>query len=383
MRIARVATHVLYDGYRNLLFVQLETDDGLTGLGEATLLHRTHAVAAYVERHAAPHLVGADPVMAGRIWQALYLGDFIRGGMIACAGLSAIEMALLDLRGKVLGIPVWQLLGGAVHERVPVYANSWYTVDREPALIAERARGVLARGYRALKIDPFGPGSRELDRPEERRCLAILGALRDAVGPDVAIYVEGHGRFSTGQATRLARLLGEVEAGWFEEPTSWDDAAAWGEVRRTSPVPIAGGEHFTTRHGFRDVIAHRWVDIIQPDVTYAGGLVETGHIAAFADAHGISVAFHDSSGPVASAATLHAAVCVPNLMTVECFDDFSPAFVRDAVPGAPVPVDGWLALPTAPGLGVDLDLAVVAEHPVQEQRWDLFAEGWQRRFEAD
>ena len=279
-------------------------------------------------------------------------------------------------------MPAWRLLGGAVHERVPVYANAWYTVEREPSAIAQRAKVVLGMGYRALKIDPFGPGSYELSPAEERLSLAILGAVRDAVGPDVELFVEGHGRFSTGQATRLVGGLAEIRAGWFEEPTSWDDAAAWLEVRRASAgrVPVAGGEHFNTRFGFRDALAGRWVDIIQPDVGYCGGPVELTHIAAMADAFGIVVALHDSSGPVSTAASLHAAVTIPNLKMVELFDDFSAPFVRDAVPGHPVAVDGYLALPTAPGLGVDLDLDVIAAHPYQPYAWDLFAEGWERRF---
>jgi len=381
MRIVDLTTHVLHDGYRNLIFVRIHTDEDQIGLGEATLTNRTEAVVAYLAGHVRPAILGMDPAMSGAIWQEIYLGGFVRGGMIACAGLSGVSQALLDLRGKALGVPVWQLLGGAVHDRVPVYANAWYTVEREPSAIAERARIVLSKGYRELKIDPFGPGSYEMTAVEERRSLAILGAVRDAVGPDVEVYVEGHGRFATAQAVRVARALGEIRAGWFEEPTSWDDPMAWLEVRRQSPVPIAGGEHFTTRHGFRQIIDERCVDIVQPDVCYAGGPLEVTHIAAAADAHSIVVAFHDSQGPVSTAASLHTAVTIPNLKTVEYFDDFTAPWVRDAVIGAPLQVGGFLALPTAPGLGVDLDLDVIAEHPYTPFKFDLFEEGWERRFE--
>ncbi len=385
MRIVDLTTHVLYDGYRNLIFVRLLTDEGLSGLGEATLINRTEAVVAYLHGHVKPVLLGQDPAMAGRLWRDIYSGGFVRGGITTSAGLSAVATALLDIEGKRLGVPCWQLLGGAVHERVPVYANAWYTVEREPTAIAERAADVLGMGYRALKIDPFGPGSYELSRDEERRSLAILGAVRDAVGPDVELFVEGHGRFSTGQATRLVDGLAAVGAGWFEEPTSWDDAAGWLEVRRAAAgrVPVAGGEHFSTRYGFRDCLAGRWVDIVQPDVGYCGGPVELTHIAAMADAFGITVALHDSSGPVSTAASLHVAVTIPNLKMVELFDDFSAPFVRDAVPGHPVARDGYLALPTAPGLGVDLDLDVIAEHPYENFAWNLFEEGWEQRFNRD
>jgi galactonate dehydratase len=383
MRIVDLTTHVLHDGYRNLVFVRVHTDEGLIGLGEATLTNRTEAVVAYLHGHVRPAILGQDPSMGGRIWREIYSGGFIRGGMVGTTGLSAVATAVLDIEGKRLGVPVWRLLGGAFHDRVPVYANAWYTVEREPSAIAARAAVVLAMGYRALKIDPFGPGSYELTAADERLSLNIVGAVRDAVGPDVEVFVEGHGRFSTGQATRLVAALAEMRAGWFEEPTSWDDAGAWLDVRRASGgrVPIAGGEHFNTRFGFRDALAGRWVDIIQPDVGYCGGPVELTHIAAMADAFGIVVALHDSSGPVSTAASLHTAVTLPNLKIVELFDDFSAPFVRSAVIGSPLQADGYLALPTAPGLGVELDLAVIAEHPYQPFKFDLFEEGWERRFE--
>ncbi len=383
MRIVDLTTHVMHDGYRNLVFVRVDTDEGLSGLGEATLINRTEAVVAYLRGHVRPAILGQDPAMGGRLWREIYSGGFIRGGIIGTSGLSAVATALLDIEGKRLGVPVWRLLGGAVHERVPVYANAWYTVEREPSAIAERAKAVLAMGYRAMKIDPFGPGSYELGPVEERRSLAILGAVRDAIGPEVELFVEGHGRFSTGQATHLLGGLAEIRADWFEEPTSWDDPAAWLDVRHASAgrVPIAGGEHFNTRFGFRDALAGRWVDIIQPDVGYCGGPVELTHIAAMADAFGIVVALHDSSGPVSTAASLHAAVTIPNLKMVELFDDFSAPFVREAVRGHHLAEDGYLALPTAPGLGVELDLDVIADHPYQPFAWNLFEEGWERRFD--
>src|SRR5438309_2629075 len=362
MRIVDLVTHVMHDGSRNLIFVQVHTDEGISGLGEATLINRTEAVVAYLHGHVKPAILGQDPAMAGKLWRDIYSGGFVRGGITTMAGLSAVATALIDIEGKRLGVPAWRLLGGAVHQRVPVYANAWYTVEREPSAIAERAKVVLGMGYRALKIDPFGPGSYELSPAEERLSLAILGAVRASVGPDVELFVEGHGRFSTGQATRLVDGLAEIRAGWFEEPTSWDDAAAWLEVRRASAgrVPVAGGEHFHTRYGFRDALAGRWVDIIQPDVGYCGGPVELTHIAAMADAFGIVVALHDSSGPVSTAASLHTAVTIPNLKMVELFDEFSAPFVREAVIGHPVAQNGYLELPTAPGLGVELDLEVIA-----------------------
>ena len=179
MQIVDLTTHVLHDGYRNLVFVRVHTDEGISGLGEATLINRTEAVVAYLVGHVRPAILGQDPAMGGKLWRDIYSGGFMRGGIIATAGLSAVATALVDIEGKRLGVPAWRLLGGAVHERVPVYANAWYTVEREPSAIAERAKVVLGMGYRALKIDPFGPGSYELSPVEERLSLDILGAVRD------------------------------------------------------------------------------------------------------------------------------------------------------------------------------------------------------------
>src|SRR5262245_46269387 len=205
MRITDLKTYVLCDGWRNLIFVKLFTDAGLTGLGEATTANRDEAVLAYLEGARHRHVIGSDPFQIEDLWARVYRGDFIRGGTIACAGLSAIDVACYDLMGKALGVPVWKLLGGACRDHVTCYANGWYTTEREPAAIAERAREVLRRGYLALKIDPFGAGSLELTRAERQRSLAILAAVREAVGLDVQLFVEGHGRFSPHEAVFLAR----------------------------------------------------------------------------------------------------------------------------------------------------------------------------------
>jgi galactonate dehydratase len=381
VKIVDLKTHVMHDGWRNLIFVQLVTDEGFTGLGEATTANREEAVLGYLEGARHRHVLGSDPFDVEDLWARVYRGDFIRGGTIACAGLSAIDMACYDLMGKALGVPVWKLLGGACREHVACYANGWYTTEREPAAIAARAKEVLRRGYRALKIDPFGAGSLELTRAERQRSLAILAAVREAAGPDAQLFVEGHGRFSPHEAVYLARAMEDLEVGWFEEPCPWDDPLAWREVKEKTAVPIAGGEHFQTRYGYRTVLEGRAVDILQPDVGYVGGLTEMRKVAAWADAYSILVAPHNSQGPVNTAASVHAALAMPNFKIQEVFDDFMPPYVKAAVPGCPQVVDGRVALPTAPGLGVELDEAVIAEHPRRQNYFNLFAEGWERRFD--
>lgn len=383
MKITDLKTHVMTDGWRNLIFVELETDAGITGLGEATLANRTEAVVAYLHAAKEKYLVGASPFDTESLWQRIYSGDFIRGGMIACAGLSAVDIACHDIQGQALGVPVYQLLGGTYRESVPCYANGWYTVERDPEAIAERAEVVVAQGYRALKIDPFGAGAGELTRPERERSVAIVEAIREAVGPEVEIFVEAHARFVPVEAIRLCRLLEPYEIGWFEEPCSWDDPLAWREVRDKVGVPIAGGEHFCTRYGFRAVIENRCVDILQPDVLYCGGLTEMRKIAAWADAYSLLVAPHNSQGPVCTAATAHVARGLPNLKIMEVFDDFMPPHVKQAVSSCPAVVESAITLTDGPGLGISLDHEVVNRHPYTPIHFDLFAEGWERRFVTD
>lgn len=382
MRITNLKTHVLADGWRNLIYLELETDTGITGLGEATLVNRTDAILAYLHGPARHHIIGSDPFDTESLWQRMYLGDFIRGGLIACAGLSAVDIACHDIMGKALGVPVYKLLGGRVRESIPCYANGWYTVERTPEAIAERALAVVKSGYRGMKIDPFGAGAGELTRSERALSVGIIRAVREAVGPEIDIFVEAHARFVPLEAIRLCRLLEPYDIGWFEEPCPWDDVMAWREVKNKVGVPIAGGEHFSTRFGFRAAIEHRCVDILQPDVLYCGGLTEMRKLAAWADAYSLLIAPHNSQGPICTAASAHVAAGIPNLKILEVFDDFMPPQVKDSAPGCPNVDQSAITLSERPGLGIALNHEVIAQHPYEPVHFDLFSEGWERRFTA-
>ncbi len=382
MIITGLTTHILNDGWRNLIFVELQTDAGITGLGEATLANRTESVVAYLHEAKAKHVIGSDPFDTESLWQRIYKGDFIRGGMVACAGLSAVDIACHDIIGKALGVPAYKLLGGSVRESIPCYANGWYTVERTSEKIAERAVEVVKRGYRAMKIDPFGPGAGELTRSERALSVGIIRAIRETVGDDVEIFVEAHARFAPVEAIRLCRLLEPYDIGWFEEPCPWDDPLAWREVKDKVGVPIAGGEHFCTRYGFRTVIENRCVDILQPDVLYCGGLSEMRKLCAWADAYSLLIAPHNSQGPVCTTASTHAALGIPNLKILEVFDDFMMPQVKASVPGCANVVNSRISLSDRPGLGIELDHDVISRHPYVPTFFNLFGEGWERRFES-
>jgi galactonate dehydratase len=200
VKISDVSVHVLGTPWRDLTYVLVRTDEGLVGVGETRMLSHTRALEGYLAEAVTNHVLGSDPFDIESLVQRMKYGDYGRAGEIVMSGIACIELACWDIVGKTLGQPVWRLLGGKVHDKVKAYANGWYTVERTPDEFQAAARRVTARGYKALKLDPFGPGRWELDHDETRRSVALVEAVRDAVGPDVEILVEMHGRFAPHEA---------------------------------------------------------------------------------------------------------------------------------------------------------------------------------------
>jgi galactonate dehydratase len=379
MKISDVKVHVLGTPWRDLTYVQVHTDDGLVGVGETRMLSHTQALIGYLAEATPNHVLGSDPFDIESLVQRMKYGDYGRAGEIVMSGIACIEMACWDIVGKALGQPVWRLLGGHVRDRVKAYANGWYTVERTPDEFHAAARVVVERGYRALKFDPFGPGRSELEHDERMRAVGLVEAVRDAVGDDVELLVEMHGRFMPLEAVRLAGLLEPFAPSWIEEPVPPENAAALAKVAAKTTLPVASGERIHDRMEFRELFDRQCVDIIQPDVGHLGGILETRKLAATAESHFVLVAPHNVGGPVLTAATLQLGVCTPNFKILEHFNDFADEMVRSAAIGAPAVVDGYFELPTGPGLGVELDVDFVEAHPSTGAHFDLFAEGWELR----
>ena len=380
MRIAALRTAVVGTPWRNLTFVELRTDEGLTGVGEVRMLGHTDALLGYLAEAERRHILGADPFCIEALVQRMYRGDYARAGEIAMSAIACVEVACWDIVGQALGQPVHRLLGGAVRERIRAYANGWYTVEREPEEFAAAARTVVERGYRALKLDPFGAGHLELDRDERLRSIALVEAVREAVGPDVDVLVEMHGRFTPAVAIALARDLEPSAPAWIEEPVPPENLRALAKVSERVNIPVATGERLHTRFDFRELFELQAADVIQPDITHLGGLWETRKLAATAETSYVLVAPHNVGGPVATAANLHLAACTPNFKIQEHFNDFADAWVRDLAPGLPeVGEDGCFPVPTAPGLGVRVDWDAVAAHPREDVHFDLNAPDWHKR----
>ncbi|GAA4150059.1 mandelate racemase/muconate lactonizing enzyme family protein [Actinomadura keratinilytica] len=379
MRITKIETHVVGTPWRNLTFVTVHTDEGLTGVGETRMLGHTDALLGYLAEAERRHIVGSDPFDREDLVHRMKYGDFGRAGEIVMSGIACIEMACWDIVGKALGQPVWRLLGGRVRDRVKAYANGWYTVHRSPDEFHAAAKKVVERGYRALKLDPFGAGRMELDHEETMRSIALVEAVRDAIGPDCELLVEMHGRFSPATAIRLAELLEPYAPSWLEEPVPPENLKALAKVSAHTGLPIATGERIHDRFEFRELFERQAADIVQPDVGHFGGIAEVRKLAATAETHYVQVAPHNVGGPVLTAATLQLGACVPNFKILEHFNDFADAPIKKVAAGAPEVVDGYFALPERPGLGVELDLDAVAEFPRQNADFDLFAEDWHLR----
>lgn len=379
MKITRLETFVLGTPWRDLTYVRVHTDDGLVGVGETRMLGHTEALLGYLREAAGHHVVGSDPFdVESLVWRMKH-GDYGRAGEVVMSGIGCVEMACWDIIGKALGQPVWRLLGGKVRDRIKAYANGWYTVERTAEEFHAAAGRVVERGYRALKFDPFGPGKWELEPAERRRSVELVEAVRDAVGPDVEVLVEMHGRFTPAEAVRVAGDLVPFSPSWIEEPVPPENFEALAKVSRQVPIPVATGERVHDRIELRELFSRQAADVIQPDIGHFGGILETRKAAATAETHYVLVAPHNVGGPVLTAANLHLAAVTTNFKIQEHFNDFADEHVKQAAPGVPEVVDGYFGLPENPGLGVELDVDFVREHPSRGAHFDLYAADWQFR----
>ncbi len=382
MRITSITPLVLGTQWRNLVYVKVETDEGITGWGESRPINKVETLVGYLHDVAERFVVGRDPFEVEMLVRRLTIEDYGRPGEVAMTGLAVIEMACWDIMGKALGQPVYRLLGGAVRERIKAYANGWYTVERTPAEFHAAAQRALAKGYLALKFDPFGAGYYEMERAEKLKSVGLVEAVRDAVGPDVEILIEMHGRFNPVTAVEMTRLLAPYEPGWVEEPVPPGNIAALKKVAdAVAPlgVPVATGERIHTLDEYRPVMELHAADIIQADISHFGGILNTRKLAAWADTYYMLIAPHNVGGPVSTAAALHFAACTPNFKIQEHFNDFDESWVLGSAPGLPAVVDGYFSLPTGPGLGVTVNEEIIAAHPMQQIHFNLYKQDWHKR----
>lgn len=364
MKIIGIETYICHAYRTNWVFVKVLTNiDGLYGIGEATLEYKEHTVAQAC-KELERTLVGKDPHRIEEIWHSVYRDAYWRGGAVLMSALSAVEMALWDIKGKDLGVPVYQLLGGKVRESVPCYANGWFAPAKTPSEFAEKAKEAVSQGFKALKWDPFGSSYLQIERKQLNEAIECVGAVYDAVKDNADIIIEGHGRFDIPTAVRVGHDLGEFDILWFEEPIPPQNLEGLAEVKRRVNVPISAGERLYNRWEFRSLFELKAADFIQPDVSHAGGIMELKKIAAMAEAYHIPICPHNPSGPIANAATLQLAACVPNFYLLETMSSDVP-WRKDISTEDVKFENGEMFISDKPGLGIDINVDEIKKHPFE------------------
>jgi galactonate dehydratase len=364
------------------IFLKLVTDTGVAGYGEVySVPFHPHVVAKMIEDVCARYVVGADPFKIERLWRIIYSSGYTQRPDTSILGiLSGIEMACWDIVGKELNRPVYDLLGGRVHERLRSYTYLYpkdgdqTDVYKDPDLAAERAAEYVGLGFTAVKFDPVTPYS-AFDPRQLSLELLDLGErfaknLREAVGSKCDLLFGTHGQMTPSGAIRLAKRLEPYDPLWFEEPVPPEKPEEMALVARQTSIPIATGERLTTKYEFARVLEHRAASILQMALGRVGGLLEAKKIAGMAEAHYAQIAPHLYCGPIAAAADIALSACSPNFLIQECIQTMG-GFHAEVLRSPLQWEDGYLLPPTGPGLGVELNEEVAAQHPYTGQRLHL------------
>ena len=344
----------------NWLFVVIETDAGIHGVGEGSLQYKDAALATEIKEFGR-WLVGQDPFQIEYLWNAMHRQVTWTGGPVTMSAISAIDLALHDIKGKALGVPVYELLGGKVRDSVRVYANGWFHGMTTTEGYVERAKSIVGQGYTALKHYPFG-GAQAATPERINRGVARAAAVREAVGPDIEMAIDIRANLNIGSAIRAAQKLESLDIAWLEEPILFDNIDAMAELARAVRVPVATGEQLYTRWEFRALLEKNVARVLQPDICHAGGISELKKIATAAETYYITLAPHNSNGPISTVASLHLDTCIPNCLMQEIFVNFMPLY--NQVLTRPIEIeDGHARLPEGPGWGTDIKEDVIRAHP--------------------
>jgi galactonate dehydratase len=380
MKITRFETLMANAGLRNYLFFRLYTDTGLTGVGEATLEWQEKTVQTIAHEWVEGRVLGGDPFDIEKVVGGM-IRDQYQGGSTVMTAISAVEIALWDIIGKACGQPVYKLIGGRYHSRIPAYANGWYGGARTPQEYAERAREAIGRGYRALKFDPFGIAWKDMSDEETEAALEIVARVRETVGAKVGLMIEFHGRLSVGCAMDMIRRLEPYRPTWCEEPVVPENLDLLAEVKRQTQATIAAGERLYTLADFHRLTTLRAADVVQMDVAHCGGITVSKKIAAMAVVQDMRISPHCSIGPVALAAALHVDVSTPNFMIQEAFAEFDVPWRNSLVCGWNPIHNGEFVLHDTPGLGLELDEDAIAAHPYVQNPFPSLWDGeWLTNF---
>src|SRR3954467_5769029 len=360
LKITAIKPYPVWVGIRNQMLVKVETDQGIFGWGESGLSGRGKAVTGASE-HYREFLIGQDPMQIGRIWQEAYRSQYFEGGRVLQAAISAIDIALHDIKGKVLGVPVYELLGGKLRDRIPTFASTGDEAEGDVAI--ERARELAAHGWQAIRFFPIGQSSTDIFEPRESigASARMLNKAREALDDDVVLGIDYHHRLSVAEAASFCSKLGRGVVDFLEEPIRDETPEAYESLRRMTDIPFAIGEEFASKWQFLPYIERGIHQFNRLDVCNVGGLTEAMKVAGWSEAHYVDLMPHNPLGPVCTAASVHLATAVPNFSWLLVFanqlvDSQSRGHYDPTIFPTQLKLDGpRFPIPTAPGLGVDVD----------------------------
>ncbi len=354
MKITKITPYLVHPRW---VFLKVETDEGITGWGEPSLEGQANAVVGAL-KDMEGRIVGADPTKIERLWQTLYRGMFYRGGPVTVSAISGVEQACWDILGKSLGVPVHTLLGGACRDRIRMYQRVGGDTAEE---LVENAQASLARGYTAMKTGPVAATDLVDGSDVIKTAVRRIEALRAAVGDEVDIALDLHGRLSPAMSIQIIHALWDAKPFFAEEPVLPESVGGLKRVAEAVRTPIATGERLFTKWGFRDVIEQEAAAIVQPDLCHCGGIWEGRKIAAMAETRFIAVAPHNPLGPLCTAACLQLDACTPNFLIQET-GSFGEGYLTEPFK---MDADGYIPVPQKPGLGVEIDEEYIRAHPFE------------------
>jgi len=356
MKISAIHAYPVWVGNRNQLIVKVETDEGLYGWGESGMSYRERAVVGAVE-HYREFLIGRDPMRTGSLWQEMYRSQYFEGGRVLSGAISAIDIALHDIKGKALGVPVYQLLGGKHRDRIPTFATTFATGAR----MIEEAAELIKHGWTCIRFFPVGQDSLDLFEPRESIAATVpwLVRAREELGETVALGIDYHHRLSVAEAASFCQKMPSGTLDFLEEPIRDESPTAYEALRRLTDIPLAIGEEFSSKWQFLPFIERDIHQFNRIDVANVGGLTEAMKVAGWSEAHYVDLMPHNPLGPICTAATVHLAAAAPNFAWLECFNTpvgGQPGRHADDLFPVQMKLDGAsYVLPEAPGLGVEVN----------------------------
>ena len=374
MKITDLKIFVVGNAFKNWVFVKLYTDEGITGLGEATAGLSTMPQISEINE-LRDLVIGKDPLQPEQLWYDLYKKLYLKPTVSS----NGIILACWDILGKALNAPVWKLLGGKQRDRLRVYVNGWYTGLRTPQSYAEAALKFVEKGYTALKFDPFGASWLHMEKEEEQAARDLVCAVREAVGNDVDICIESHDRFCVSMACQIGKWLEEYNPFFIEAPVLTYDIEGASIVGSKINIPIATGEQFNRLSDFIRLSNARYISYLQPEVMNLG-LMATLKACAIGEVNNQLIACHQAQSPYCTAVNAHIHAVIPNFLIQECFDDTLWPDVWKIFSGVPRIKDGYLDVPDTPGWGVELNEEEIKKYPYSSKNFlRLFDSGWESR----